>query len=314
MKGSILQNERYCSKEGLLVHFGLPFIGKGGRRDLQVYFDKVRAGETDLQLAQHDFGMFARTLKATDRIRLATKPPRVPKRDVWLFYGIPGSGKTRRAYDLYPDIYEKPVGDDLWFDGYQGEKQVLFDEFSGQCSLNNCLKLLDPEPIYIRKVAIKGGFVWFNPEVIIITTNNHPKDWYDYSKRMDNQIALRRRFSRVIHFQGQGLEKEYLGPNQIRNFWPIDAPPSAISAARLVNSSVVAMNPIQAARMNGTLCHQCYTVPCSCLVIPSVSQPESQLEIQVGEQCVYCKCFLDVVDFPNRCLECHDKMHPTQIL
>jgi len=50
MRGSILQNERYCSKEGQYMHCGLAFIGKGGSHALQVYYHKVKAGENDLQV------------------------------------------------------------------------------------------------------------------------------------------------------------------------------------------------------------------------------------------------------------------------
>jgi len=50
MRGSILENEEYCGKEGNLVLYGLPFIGKGGNRDLQEYYKKVRSGQNDIQV------------------------------------------------------------------------------------------------------------------------------------------------------------------------------------------------------------------------------------------------------------------------
>lgn len=50
MRGSILENEKYCSKEGDLILYGLPFIGKGGSHDLQIFYKKVRAGENDVQV------------------------------------------------------------------------------------------------------------------------------------------------------------------------------------------------------------------------------------------------------------------------
>lgn len=131
MRGSIKQNERYCAKERIYTHLGLPFIGKGGRRDQQVYFNMIREGKSDLELAEHDFGLFSRTLKATDRIRLMMKPKRTEPRDVILVHGPPGVGKTRSVYEEYPDLYEAPIGKDLWLDGYAGEDVVLLDEFEG---------------------------------------------------------------------------------------------------------------------------------------------------------------------------------------
>jgi len=261
MRGSILQNERYCSKEGELVHFGLPFIGKGGRRDLQVYYEKVKDGASDLDLADHDFGTFSRTLKATDRIRLAVKPPvRTTAREIILLVGAPDSGKSRRAHVLYPNLFKVPYSKNLWIDGYQQEKQVLFEEFSGQYPLTGALQLFDPWQT--QKFEIKCGFQWFTPDVIILTSNVHPREWYDYSKRKVHEQALRRRITKVIWFVTDQIVREYSTPQEIINYWPI---PEVDSNQRVRQAQPpVVLNPIQQATRDGTLCHGCYVVPCAC--------------------------------------------------
>jgi len=262
MRGSILQNERYCSKEGELVHFGLPFIGKGGRRDLQVYYEKVKDGASDLDLADHDFGTFARTLKATDRIRLAVKPARRPqRREIILYVGAPRSGKSRRAYDTYPNIFTVPYSKNLWIDGYQREKEVLFEEFTGQYPLVGTLQLLDPWQT--QKFEIKGGFQWFSPDVIVLTSNTHPREWYDYSKRPLQEEALRERFSKIIYYVTPTVIREYFTPQEIRHYWPIAAVDANQPNVRQVQPPVI-LNPVQEATRNGTLCHGCYVVPCAC--------------------------------------------------
>jgi len=263
MKGSILQNEIYCSKEGQLVHFGLPFIGKGGRRDLQVFYDLVRTGANDIALADHDFGTFARTLKATDRVRLAMKPARrTTSRQLVLLVGVPGSGKTRMADDLYPNMFTVPYSKNLWIDGYQGEKEVLFEEFTGQYPLNGTLQLFDPWKN--NKFEIKGNFQWFTPDVIVITSNTHPKDWYDYSKRPLQEEALRRRLTRVLWFTTKTTIKEYATEDAIRNYWPIPTVDNPSGRAAL--PPVRVLNPIEEALRSGNLCHACYVVPCACLL------------------------------------------------
>jgi len=242
MRGSIKQNERYCAKEGEYVHFGLPFVGKGARRDLQVFYEKVKEGANDVQLAEHDFGILSRTLKATDRIRLAIKPKFEGPRQVILYVGQTGGGKTRLAYESWPDLFELPVSTNLWFDGYQGQETVLLDEFSGQLPLVNALKLLDN--YYVRHWPIKGGFVWFNPKRIVVTSNQLPAQWYDYSNRMEEQRALRRRFTKVVHVTG-GRQITYEGEEAISVFWPIATGPIVEAVQKMV-------------------CHNCYYMPCTC--------------------------------------------------
>lgn len=282
MKGSILQNQVYCSKQGELVHFGLPFIGKGGRRDLQVYYDLVKTGADDLTLADHDFGTFSRTLKATDRIRLARKPARrTSPRQVILLVGESDAGKSRMANDMFPDLYKVPYSKNLWIDGYQGEKQVLFEEFTGAYPLVGTLQLFDPWQT--QKFEIKHGFQWFDPDVIIVTTNIHPREWYDFTKREKQEIALRRRFSKVLYFTTKTIIKEYRGEEEIQNFWPISTDRAQQRAPP------VPLNPVQQALKDGTLCHGCYVVPCACFPPTPLDLTEGvEEEIYEPTQCIMC--------------------------
>lgn len=59
-------------------------------------------------------------------------------------------------------------GAQLWFDGYLGESVAVFDDFRPWwCRFDYLLALLDRYPI---RVPVKGGFVNWIPEIIIITT------------------------------------------------------------------------------------------------------------------------------------------------
>lgn len=166
--------------------------------------------------------MFCRTLRGVDRIRLASRPSLDGRRKVCLYVGSTGTGKTKAAYEQYPDLYELPINSkgDLWFDGYQGEDTVLFDEFKGALPLDALLKLLDP--YYIRKVPIKCSFTWFNPKRIIVTSNFHPEKWYDYTGREEHQLALRRRFDEVIFFGKNDSRLVYTGAVFIQLYWPCE--------------------------------------------------------------------------------------------
>lgn len=153
-----------------------------------------------------------------DRLRLCVPPKRTTELKVVVFFGKPGSGKTKAAYEQFPDLFAFPIGKDLWSDGYMGQKEVLLDDFAGEMRLVDTLRFLDRYPIQIPK---KGGFNWWCPESIIITTNVHPKDWYDYSKRKDSEIALRRRIIAVFDFNNPDENgAKFIEPN---TFWPINA-------------------------------------------------------------------------------------------
>lgn len=95
------------------------------------------------------------------------------------YWGPTGSGKTRKATeDVDCDqllILTKSAGP-LWFDGYTNQKRVVFDDFRKDwCTFHYLLNLLDR---YKIRVPVKGGFVNWNPEEIIITCPQDPRSLY----------------------------------------------------------------------------------------------------------------------------------------
>lgn len=160
----------------------------------------VASGKNDLELMEADFSAFNRFIKSVDRYRTYVPPKRTTDLKVALFVGLPGTGKTRRAYELFPAIYATPIGPTLWLDGYLGQSDVLIDDFSGQMRLVDLLRFLDRYPIQVPK---KGSFCWWCPTNIIITTNSHPKNWYKYEDRTDSAKALKRRIHAVFDFDNK---------------------------------------------------------------------------------------------------------------
>lgn len=218
-RGSEAEASDYCKKEGDFEEFGIRALCKGSRTDVLAFAALVKSGRTDLELMEEDFNAFNRFYKTVDRYRSYIPPKRTEELKVALFVGKTGTGKTRKAYDLFPDLYAFPIGKDLWSDGYMGQKNVLVDDFSGQMRLVDLLRFLDRYPIQIPK---KGGFNWWCPSFIIITTNFHPRDWFKWDGREEHQAALKRRFTTVFDFDNLDIT-EGNDPTQLEldDYWVI---------------------------------------------------------------------------------------------
>ncbi len=118
--------------------------------------------------------------------------------EVLVYIGVTGCGKTGRALET-PDHYKLPISDRLWFDGYQGEKCLVIDDFYGNIKYGFFLQILDGHEL---QLPVKGGFIWAMWNKVIITSNKDPKDWYNKGY-LAGVIppALNRRITKVIHFK-----------------------------------------------------------------------------------------------------------------
>lgn len=155
--------------------------------------------------------------------RLFAPPPREAAPRVVLLIGPPGCGKTRRVRTSVDanDLFVKPVDRGFWMDGYDLHPHVLLDDFAGasnHVSLVNLLQLLDR---YAQQVPIKGGFTWWQPDTIWITTNIHPAKWYVWDDRMEQWGALRRRITDVFDFSVDG--EAPIGGDRLDEFWRYNA-------------------------------------------------------------------------------------------
>lgn len=96
-------------------------------------------------------------------------------RSVTVFWGPTGTGKTRRAWELGGmDAYPKVPNTKFW-DGYQGQKVVIIDEFRGDISISNLLRWFDRYPVLVE---IKGSSTILCAETVYITSNLSPREWY----------------------------------------------------------------------------------------------------------------------------------------
>lgn len=195
-RGTARQAQEYCKKDGDWHEQG-ECSNPGKRKDIDLAAEMVREGCSTRELAEAHPSTFVRYHKGFAALRAALAPVRSWVPDVKVYWGGTETGKTRRAYaeSTAPFVWMPQMG--KWFDGYEGQKDVIFDEFRGQLPFGMLLNLLDR---YECRVEYKGGSCQFSPEQIIITSPKHPRDWYTDLTDNDKYEQLERRINKgIVH-------------------------------------------------------------------------------------------------------------------
>lgn len=201
-KGNPHQASAYCKKDGDYFEFGQCPGGRGSRSDLQEVAKKIQEGSTIRAIAEEYPSAILRYGSGVLRLKQHYRPKKQREApEIHVFWGPTGSGKTRRVWEFVKseELWVHPG--DKWFDGYDGQLAVLFDDFDGGWfKLSYLLKLLDR---YCFQVPVKGGYVWWCPKQIYITSNLSPKDWYPQAHEEHRSALLRRltEFGEVLNIK-----------------------------------------------------------------------------------------------------------------
>lgn len=171
--------------------YGEP-VTAGQRTDLDAALSAVVSGASDRDLVSEHGSTFVRYHRGLREARRVLSKPRSTKSVVYVLYGPTGTGKSKYAMDEYPGAFWKPR--DKWWDGYNGESAVVIDEFYGWLPYDQLLRLLDRYPLLVE---IKGGTVQFVAETIVLTSNKHPREWYDSTKC--DYAPLERRLDFILY-------------------------------------------------------------------------------------------------------------------
>lgn len=197
-KGTPNQASEYCKKDNDFQEFGTLPGGQGSRTDLVAVYEACKAGASLRDIAQNHPSAVLRYGGGVLRLKSLFRPERQGPPELWCLWGKTGTGKTRRIWE-FVDIDQLWVHPgDRWFDGFDGQAAVLFDDFDGGWfKLTYLLKLIDR---YIFQVPVKGSYTWWAPKTIYFTSNLHPRDWYPNAKE-EHKAALLRRFREYGHIQ-----------------------------------------------------------------------------------------------------------------
>lgn len=166
----------------------------GGRKssnDWERIWDSAKRGATEDIPAD----VRVRYYGAIKRIAQDHLKPLGIERICHVYWGRTGTGKSRRAWDEAGiDSFPKDPRTKFW-DGYQGQRNVVIDEFRGSIDISHLLRWLDRYPVIVE---VKGSSVVLKAEEIWITSNIHPSEWYTDLDE-ETKAALLRRIN-IIHF------------------------------------------------------------------------------------------------------------------
>lgn len=198
----------YCKKEGQFREYGEQ-RRQGQRTDLEDTYERIKVGQSLLDIAEAHPGTYIRYFKGIERLRDLMQQraqkleARVPP-EVIVYIGKSGVGKSHACYndtDYQDSGYKYPVQQTgkVYFDGYQGERVIWFDEFGGSVlPFHVFLRLADK---WETRVETKGSSICIlGLKKILISTTTYPKDWWPNSEKFrEDPNQLWRRLTRVYY-------------------------------------------------------------------------------------------------------------------
>lgn len=190
-KGSPDQASEYCMKEDNYHQFGALKSKQGARNDIKKFQEAIKEGKEELDLCEEMPTMMAKYPRFHDRLRIlySKASKSFAPLEVLVFHGEPGSGKTRKAHEIDPDLYMINLYDGKgspWFDGYTNEETILFDDYYGQCPYDLLLRLTDGYKFSVQK---KGSSVWKQWKRVIFTSNQPSSSWYRETAALTRRIT-----------------------------------------------------------------------------------------------------------------------------
>jgi len=205
-RGTPQQNHTYCTKtEGRLsgpYEFGDMKTDQGHRTDLDKAAELVKnsgaarvATELPATYIRWNKGLHALEAQLARSDSDVLRPP-VSCAVLW---GPTDVGKSHAAFTLDEpgQTFIVPIQNTgaLWFDGYNGQRTIIFDDFDPKTvPYRTLLRICDR---YRLELPVKGGFVvgkWSN---VVFTANDPPTQWYQSEEPFEGG-PLERRLGLVL--------------------------------------------------------------------------------------------------------------------
>jgi hypothetical protein len=185
MKGD-WSDQSYCAKDGHILRME-DNTQQGERVDLAALRASIEKNDSDLSLYVNHASAYAKYPRYVGGYKRAlAKEAAREFRDVTceVYVGKGGTFKSRLAcYKdmntrwMDKDTFAVPESKELkWWDGYEGEKCIVIEEFDGtQCSFPRWKRIVDGNKFYIEE---KFGGTYAAWTHVIICSNVHPDNWW----------------------------------------------------------------------------------------------------------------------------------------
>lgn len=171
--------------DGTRFELGTKPFKRNSKTDWEAVRNSAKSGKLD-ECPANVYVQHYRTLKliAMDNMTVPQDMPGVT--GLWI-YGPPGVGKSHYVRQHYGNsLYLK--AQNKWWDGYQGQTNVLLDDLDSNC-LSHYLKIWADK--YAFMAECKGSSIQIRPAKFIVTSNYKPEELF-----IDPIVAaaIRRRF------------------------------------------------------------------------------------------------------------------------
>lgn len=201
--GTFDDNDRYTSKLDETHVSGPYFWGtrpaQGSRTDLKLACAAIKATGSIKRVAEEYPEVYVKFHRGLDSLaNHVRRPPQWRDLEVTWLWGPTGCGKTRTAVSSTSDpcdFYFAP-SDGHWWDGYEQQSTICFDEFYGTVNIriDRMLRLLDG---YALQLEVKGGHTWALWTKVYITSNTDPQLVYA-SESDERRSAFFRRIHKIV--------------------------------------------------------------------------------------------------------------------
>lgn len=186
-------NENYCKKDNNYITFG-KFITQGQRTDLEGMVKMIEDEKPMIEVARSNPATWIQYNNGLSKYSALVKKEKSKdfrKVEVIYIHGTTGTGKTREAMKEATFKIEGCALD--WWDGYDGEKTILIDEYANDIKITKLLNILDG---YQLRLPIKGGFTYARWTKVFITSNLDEYELHGNAKA-SHRDALRRRITTI---------------------------------------------------------------------------------------------------------------------
>lgn len=198
-KGTQEQAIAYCTKEESRVSdFEEWGVKKkdGSRTGFDIAVEMARMNMKDEDIKSECPGEWVRYNKGLKSVKPMVR--RNWKPEVTWIWGASGAGKSRMAFELLGEDAFVKNPSSKWWDLYDGDENVIIDDYKGGMDFSELLRVLDRYPMVVE---FKGGSCSFVAKKIVVTSINKPEF---YVPKGEPKEQLLRRIDTITQIHGVG--------------------------------------------------------------------------------------------------------------